>query len=82
MFPPTVQIFGPTGGWIHVTDQLTPGLLAQGVFFETLTLGYGPGFGADYYLDNAVVTAPEPGSMAVLGAAMLSLVGMARRRRD
>jgi hypothetical protein len=82
VFPPTIKTFGPTGGWIQVTDQLSPGLLSQGVYFETLTFGQGPGFGADYYLDNALVTAPEPASLALFAVGMATLAGVRRRRSN
>jgi hypothetical protein len=80
VFPPTVQTFGPTGGWVRVTDHLPAGLLAQGVYFETLTLGQGAGFGADYFVDNAVVTEPEPGSFALLLAGLATLAGIRRHK--
>ncbi len=73
------QTFGPTGGWIHVTE--TQAGLSEDVAFETLTYGQGAGFGAVYYLDNLTVTdAPEPASAALLVTGALAMAGMARRR--
>ena len=88
VFPSTVQTFvGPTtgtDGWVQVTDHLNPGLLSQGVYFETLTLGQGAGFGGDYYIDNAVVTGiiPEPATwaMMLIGFAGLGFAAYRRAR--
>jgi hypothetical protein len=60
---------------VKVTDHLNAGLLSQGVYFETLTLGQGARFGGDWYIDNAVVTGiiPEPATWTML------LIGFAAR---
>jgi hypothetical protein len=70
--------FGPTGGWIHVTDVSSQPVNV--VAFETLTLRAG----AEYYVDNVVVTStvPEPTSLVLAGIAVVG--GIARfgaRRR-
>jgi hypothetical protein len=68
--------FGPTGGWIHVTDHST--LPVNDVAFETLTLTGG----AEYYVDNAVLSAvPEPSSLAIAGIAILAGLCQFKTRR-
>jgi len=73
--------FGPTGGWIQVTDHMLPGLLSGAVAFETLT--YGTTTGGDYYVDNINVTGipvvPEPATTTLLAAGLGGLI-MRRRR--
>ena len=34
-FQSNTPTFGPTGGWIQVTDHMLPGLLSEVVAFET-----------------------------------------------
>ncbi len=74
----TPRFMGTTGGWIQVTDTMLPGLLSQGVAFETLTIGQGAGFGADYLIDNINVTGipvvPEPATITLLAAGLGGLV--------
>ncbi len=73
--------FGPTSGWIRVTDQMLPGLLSGDVAFETLT--YGTTTGGDYYVDNINVTGipvvPEPATMTLVAGGLGGL--FLRRRR-
>ena len=71
--------FGPTGGWIRVTDHMLPGLLSQGVAFETLTIGQGAGFGAYYYVDDISVSVPEPATMTLLAGGLGGLFLRHRR---
>ena len=52
----TPHFSSSTGGWIHVTDIMSPGVLSAEVSFETLTPGTSTG--ADYYVDNIQVTSP------------------------
>jgi hypothetical protein len=71
--------YGPTGGWIHVTDHWNGPVSA--VAFETLTFNAG---GAEYYVDNAVVTAsvPEPSPLVLAGiGTVLGLCYIGVRRR-
>jgi hypothetical protein len=83
VFPPANLTFGPTGGWIHVIEPIRcpspscgDGQFITAVAFETLA----PGQGADYFIDNAIVTtAPEPGSLALLAAALLGFAAIRRR---
>jgi hypothetical protein len=81
-FPPGYPTWGPTGGWIHVTED-GDAYLSQGVYFETLTLGTtagGPTFGGDYYIANINVTSvPEPATMTLLAGGISGL--FLRRRR-
>lgn len=73
--------FGPTAGWVHITEHAPVGVLADGVAFETLTRGQGAGFGANYYVDNLAVTSsavPVPASLALIFA---GLAGLGRFRR-
>jgi hypothetical protein len=72
--------FGPTSGWIHVTDVSSQPV--SFVAFESLSLGVG----AEYYVDNLVMTSvPEPSTMVLLGTAslagILGLLKLRRRRR-
>jgi hypothetical protein len=38
---------------------MLPGVLSGAVAFETLTLGQGAGFEADYYVDNSASPCPN-----------------------
>jgi hypothetical protein len=84
VFTSHTPTFGPTNGWIRVVNVQLPGVLSDGVFFETLTIGQGAGYGANYYVDNVAVTAaPEPPTWAMLlaGFAGLEFVGQRRARK-
>jgi hypothetical protein len=76
----TTPTLGPTGGWIHVTDTLPAGQLADGVFFETLTLGQGVDWGATYYVDNIQLSyTPEPAAWGMMILGMAGIGGVLRR---
>jgi len=68
--------FGPTGGWIRVTQTWNgPERVSAGPTFETL---FAPG--AEYFLDNVRVTDPNAPPQPVIpepGSAVLLAVGMA-----
>jgi hypothetical protein len=84
VFTSNTPTFGPTGGWIHVVNAQLPGKLSDGVFFETLTLGQGAGYGANYYVDNVSVSSvPEPSTwaMMLLGFSALGFGGYRRTRK-
>jgi hypothetical protein len=82
VFTGNTPTFGPTGGWIHVVNAQLPGELSTGVYFETLTLGQGAGYGADYFVDNVVVSVPELSTwaMMLLGFAGLGFSGYRRAK--
>ena len=86
VFPPGFPTWGPTGGWIQVTDTMNA-YLSQGVYFETLSDGTTANGdltkGGDYYIANiGVSSVPEPASWAMMlaGFAGLGLAGWRKRR--
>jgi hypothetical protein len=66
--------FGPTTGWQQVTFQNNSGASDE-LGFEVDSNN-----GGQLYVDNAVLAAPEPGSLLLFGTALAGL-GLLRRRR-
>ena len=67
--------FGPTNGWIHVTETISHAV--AGVAFETLTATGG----AEYYIDNLRVTSavPEPSTLLLFVSGFAG-IGLLRKR--
>ena len=77
--------FGPTGGWIHVVEVSNQPINA--VAFETMTFSANGAYtGAEYYVDNVVLSSvPEPSTIVLLGissiASALWTIKKTRRNR-